>query len=485
MNAEWKKKLGLILSGLLIVGIAFIVTIVLISAGYTYLCEDDFSFEYGTITQIEKYGSSLSAGIHIAWGYAKNWAGTYLANFLLHFIMPYTRWGMPGFHLIMIFVSLLYIVALEFLIRSFKLSKNASLFFFLLSLLISFCLSGTSNNRELFLWYTGSLNYTLEMAVGFISVGCTIRIRRENNRKSFWILSSVFAILAGWGSLEVAGAFCAVHLLILAFSFSKLKEKKAYILPFSLSFLAALTNALAPGYHNRIVGEGGGDTPIIEVVKNTFKCIYAEGKSMFKSPIFIIICLLAFLFVVFSHEFLQKYTVSSINLLLVLVFAFLAQFVMAFPVILGLNSSVLNSMRTAGTYEILARLIYLFTICSVGLYLRNYEKTVSYIVALTVFLLAIASFVCIDEKNADWENAHLQGTIQDIRSGNLVNNYRMREYVLAQCENAEPGSDVVLCVKSYDNKMSYGMWAADDPNYMVNQFIAYLFELDSFIVYYQ
>lgn len=128
MNVEWKKKLDLILRGLLFIGIAFIVVIVLISVGYTYLCEDDFSFEYGTITQIEKYGSSLSAGIHMTWEYAKARQGTYLANFLFHFIMPYTRWGMPGFHLVMICLALLYIGSLEFLVRSFKLSKNASLF---------------------------------------------------------------------------------------------------------------------------------------------------------------------------------------------------------------------------------------------------------------------------------------------------------------------------------------------------------------------
>ena len=323
------------------------------------------------------------------------------------------------------------------------------------------------------------------MALGFVSVGSMIRICKGENSKIYWIVSSVCAVLAGWGSLEVAGAFCAMHLLLLTFSFTKLREKKMLFSSFALSFLAALTNSLAPGNFLRLDSEGGGDTSIIGVVNNTFRCMLVEGESVLKSPIFIVACLLAFLFVIFSNEFLGEYTVSLIKFLVALVFAFLIQFVMAFPVLFGLNSDSLCSSRTEGTYEILARLVFIFVICCFGLCIRNFGKRFSYVVAIVVSLLLLISFAHIDEKNIDWDNAHFQGTMQDIQSGNLLNNYRMREYVLAQCEMADPGSDVVLWVDSYDNRMSYGMGAIEDPNNQVNLFIAYLFGLNSFTIFYQ
>lgn len=91
-----KKQYNLILYVLLIISILTVVMPIIIGAGYTYPCEDDFSFELGGKTMAAAYGN-LSGALHGAYGYYTSWQGTYLANFLWHLIRPYDRGGLSFF----------------------------------------------------------------------------------------------------------------------------------------------------------------------------------------------------------------------------------------------------------------------------------------------------------------------------------------------------------------------------------------------------
>lgn len=484
MRVKWKISTQLIIRILLLLGIAFVVTVAIIGAAYSYPCEDDFSFEFGALDYRLKYASDFSAGLHAAWGMALSRQGAYLASFIFHFITPYSRWGMPGFHFMMIFVTVTFVSSLAYLVKGFKLSKNVSLFLLLMVLGITFCLSGTGNNRELFLWYTGAMSYSFETALGFFSLGCFIRILEGDNKKLLWIGSCTLALLGGWGSLEIAGGLCALHLFVVALIIKRVKQRKALIIPFVFSFLGALTNALAPGNFARFSEEVVEDTSLLTGIKNTFVCLFEENKFMFKSPLFLAICLLTLLIVVFCKTDFSKYTISLFELSVVFVFTILTQLIMIFPVTYGYHSITMGTMRTAGIYEIFARILYLMLFISFGLYLKNREIKIAIIASVCFALVVGIVFMNIDNKKIDWENAQVQCTIQDMQSGNIVKNYKLREYILGVCGQAEPGSDVEITVIPFDCKFSYGMGADEDPDWQVNRFMAYLFGLDSVTLHY-
>ena len=485
METKWKTRTQLLVKILLLLGIAFIVTVVIIGASYTYPCEDDFSFEYSARDYRMKYGSDFSAGLHASWGMALSRQGAYLASFIFHFITPYSRWGMPGFHFMMILATLSFILALAFLVKSFKLSSNASLLILLMALMVTFGISGTENNRELFLWYTGAMSYSFEAALGLFSLGCFIRIINGENKIILWIGSCLLALLGGWGSLEIAGGLCALHLFLATLIFEKIKQRKILIIPFAVSFLSALTNALAPGNFARFNEEVAEDTSMLTGIKNTFICLFEENKFMFKSPLFLAICVIVLAVALFSKKGFSKYSVSLFGVIVSFCFSIFIQLIMIFPVTYGYHSTDMGAMRTAGIYEIFTRLLYLFLLCSVGIYIKSFGIKIAVISSICFTLVAFIAFLNIDDKKVDWENAQVQSTVADIKSGNIVKNYKIREYILSSCENAEPGSDLVLWPALSDCKFMYGMGATDDPNWQVNQFMSYLFELDSVTIFYQ
>lgn len=72
----------------LIICILIIVIPFVLSSGYTYLCEDDFSFEGGARDGTEQYGQ-IKGAFMTAHRYYMTWQGTYFSNFIWHFVRPY------------------------------------------------------------------------------------------------------------------------------------------------------------------------------------------------------------------------------------------------------------------------------------------------------------------------------------------------------------------------------------------------------------
>lgn len=87
-----KKIINIILYLLLIGAIMAIVMPMLIGAGYTYPCEDDFSWEGAGKEYAVLYGDFFGALVG-TYRYYVMWQGTYLANFLWFFWRPYDRGG--------------------------------------------------------------------------------------------------------------------------------------------------------------------------------------------------------------------------------------------------------------------------------------------------------------------------------------------------------------------------------------------------------
>lgn len=486
MNAKWKLDSKKIIQILLIAAICIIAVIALVGAGYTYPCEDDFSFDAGAVDLIEKYGSALNGAWRATWGFARSNQGTYLFNFLIHFLLPFVRWGLPGFHVFMIFFTLFYVFSLRFALKGINWGNNARLFFMLVVLLITFCLCGTQNNKELFFWYTGAMNYTLEISFSFISLGCFFRAVNGDDRKRLLVFGAITGLLASWGNLEISGINCAFLLLGLALNIDAFKKTKKLVIPFVFAFLGAVTNLAAPGNFIRAdesINEG--HSKVSDALRDLISCFKMENKVIFKSPIFLLILVVTFIVVIFCKEKIFEQNISFVNLLILVVVDVLIQMLVMFPVLLGNRASTLSSMRTAGSFEITARLLYVLLVICFAIFVKQYGRVQTFIALGGMVALALVAFICIDEKNCDWENAQVQCTIQDLHSGNLVKNYQVREYVLNACQMAEPGSDVVLWVPLYNTKSTYGMGITENPEWFVNVSVAQYYDLHIVAVFYE
>ena len=115
---EWdvmdKKKIGhAVIYTLLVICILAVVMPIIIGAGYTYPCEDDFSFEMGG-----KVHDSFLGALKGAYGYYMTWQGTYLSNVLWYLVRPYDRGGMLGFRLVMLTLSVLLVLAIYFMVKT-------------------------------------------------------------------------------------------------------------------------------------------------------------------------------------------------------------------------------------------------------------------------------------------------------------------------------------------------------------------------------
>lgn len=151
MNKQKRQQIIiLILEIAMIIGIAVIGLTILYSALYTYPAEDDFSFESAVKDLIRDYGGQWAGAVQGTIRYEKTRQGAYLASFLLHFIVPFTRWGMPGFHVVMFALDVFFFGALWFATKTFLKRKESALFFMLMEMTALFCLKNTLCNIEFF-----------------------------------------------------------------------------------------------------------------------------------------------------------------------------------------------------------------------------------------------------------------------------------------------------------------------------------------------
>lgn len=202
----------------LVAGILSIVIPFVLSEGYTYLCEDDFSFEAGARDAAEEYGK-VKGAFFAAHRYYMTWQGTYFSNFIWQTVRPYMRWGMPGFHAVMIFGAVVFFWSLYVAIRTICKEKifAMSICFLVLSAVLS--MEETFGLKELLFWYTGAVNYTWVLAASLLTLALQLKIREEQNKRKQWMLagvSIVTALIGSGGALMITAVQCACLLLVLA-----------------------------------------------------------------------------------------------------------------------------------------------------------------------------------------------------------------------------------------------------------------------------
>lgn len=478
------KEIGLrILRIVMIIGIVAIVGMMLISAGYTYMVEDDFSFEGASLDLVEKYGSHLKGAIMGGIRLAKESQGTYLFNFLIHYVNAYNRGGLPGMHVVMITVVLGFFGAFFYMLKGIIKNKTYLCFFMLLGSVAICCVTGSAADRDYFFWYTGAMNYTVEMALSFLSTGMVIRLlKREKTKWPQVIACSIISFLASGGALCVSAANCAWILIVYGLNLKNLKDDKKMITPFITAFLGALGSTLNPGnFPKTYANQSEGHVTLGDAIRDTFVCFGNEHKSLFGSPVFLLVLFLTFASVFLLGKFIDR-KVSLGMLLFATGSTLVTQILVMFPVLLAYHKDYLSSPRTQATYEIVAKLMYIFVAVMLALWLRGLEIKMKLIPVGAALIVALGLFVVSDHKTGDYD-CYFGQVFRDFTSGALLGNYHNREYELACLEMADPGSDLVLFMKNnVPVESAYGMGIGDSPDLFCNTCAAGMFRLNSVAV---
>jgi hypothetical protein len=482
------KKFKWILYAVLIIAILTVTIPVVIGCGYTYLCEDDFSYEAGARDAAEIYGSSFAGAVHKVYNYAMVNQGTYTPTFLLHFIRAYYRWGFTGFHAVMIMNALFYILALFFLIRVLLKDKLSTLIVLLAACIASFNVFRTDGDKELFFWYTGALSYTLEIAFACIALAFCVLSKNETairRKRIYLFLSAAAGFIASGGALEVTALNCAWLLLMLVLYRKEVRTKRILLWPFAVSLLGALINVLAPGNYVRArEASSEGHITLADAIRDTFTCYHDETAFIFGSVLFVAVLAVVFTACMICKTTVFRNGISNTMILLLIPAVFMVQYLTMFPVTFGYHAASLIHMRTTGTYEITARFMYLFYVICLAQWCRAHIRVKAVPIAAAA-VTVIAAFIISGNIEQDFTNGFSCEIMSDYCSGRMKNVFESRKSVMNDLEAADDGTDAVLNVSlRMDFKSMYGMGLTDDINSMCNRSAAGLFHLKSVSITY-
>ena len=485
-SLDAKKVSRVIIYTMLVIGILRVIVPIIIGAGYTYPCEDDFSWEMGGKILSEKYGGFLGALVG-AFNYYRSTQGTYLANFLWHFIRPYDRAGMLGIQLAVISLIIFLIFAIGFLMKSMVKEWGTTLALALIAYIIVFNTSRFSLEQEFLYWYTGNINYALSTSLACITLGITVLIKREENLKrghNLAVLGAFTGFLASGCSLQVTSFNCSWLLLMLLLCYKEVLEKKIIAYPFAGAFLGALINACAPGYHGRIEwAYGEAEYGILDALKDTVVCWKHEWNIVIGTKFLIILLLISFIICIVCKVTIYEQGISTGKMLFLIPAMVAIQYFSAFPVVLGYRSSDLCFSRTTYTYELLVKFTLFFIVISFAQWFREHVK-VSVFVPSGVALVLIAVIIFKYNITDEIKQGYSYNVAKELKEGTIQEVYEFREKVLELVANSEKGTDVYLRVPAVPGTgIMYGMGLTEEPC-SCNEHVAIYFGFESVAVEY-
>ena len=472
----------------LVAGILSIVIPFVLSEGYTYLCEDDFSFEAGARDAAEEYGK-VKGAFFAAHRYYMTWQGTYFSNFIWQTVRPYMRWGMPGFHAVMIFGAVVFFWSLYVAIRTICKKKilAMSICFLVLSAVLS--MEETFGLKELLFWYTGAVNYTWVLAASLLTLALQLKIGEEQNKRKQWMLagvSIVTALIGSGGALMITAVQCACLLLVLALSYDEIREKKLIAVPFLTAFAGALWNACAPGNFARndsTMSEYGYG--VCEALRDTLFCWKEHIAKVINKPLFILILAAVFMVTaIWGRKMISK-GVSHIKLFMVMAVMLATQYLAAFPAVLGYHG-IMDSARTVSTFDMIIKMTLIFAVMTLAQWSAEHIGMINKILMAILVVSVVFGIICRSEIKESIKEGYTYNLMKELYNGTVRDVYKVREATLSQLDSAADGEDVIVYSNPIpSNKTMYGMGLQVDSEALVNRSAAGLFKLNSVTVIYK
>lgn len=500
---------------LLICIILLLVVPLLLGAGYTYPSADDFIFENGS-NEWANMAGSIRGRLLAAWNYFMTWEGRYISNLVLFIFLPFTRFGLKGFRITMVMLSLFFVISLLFMVNGVinfsQLSedvKNKSskrikkLFLCAILLFAALGLPGTWIGKEIFYWYTGAVGYLLGINNLFLSIGCFFQANCcGGNRRTCYICSIVFGFIASGSCPQIAAFVCSWHLIaLLTVILSTEARKKQFhfwnICPFFVSFLGAVINAASPGSlrRSRITMGDGVDYGLTDAIKDTFVCQMDELGQILRDPLFIVLLITLFLvYAVFELRggVRKKRLTTWIDVFSVICSVLVSQFLCIFPVVLGYHGRGLCNDRTKYTAEFEIRISIIFAVVYVAKYIsqirlakRRHSKFLLPAVVMGGIFICTLGFLSLKEHEEEVGYGYSFELIRELSSGTVQEVFALRNEVLNMLEAAEDGTDVYLQMPMLPaTRVTYSQGISSESGEQTNQAVAAMFHLNTVAVEY-
>ncbi len=499
----------------LLTGIILLLTIpLLLGAAYTYPAADDFIIENGSTEWANAMGS-VRGHFLAAWNYYMTWEGRYVSNLLLFTILPYTRFGLNGFRIVMVILSAFFEFSLFFMvngiinfsqpaegIEAWHGRQNRKLFLYAVLLFAALGLPGTWIGREIFYWYTAAVGYLVGINSLFLSIGCFFLANCRSQKRRYYISSVLFAFIAAGTCPQVASFVCSwqlIALLVVILSAESYRKQFYFwiILPVLVSFFGAVINATSPGSMRRselTMEEEGINYGLIDAVKDTFVCHKEELGQILRDPMFIAVAITLFLICIFFGEKVLKKErpVNWFSAFLVVCSVIISQYLCIFPVILGYHGTGLYNDRTKYTADFEIRFSLIFTIIYAALcisqMLPDKEKRNRFFYLLGVLcgiFLCTAGFLFLNHSMKETGYGYSFELIREFTNGTVQDVFSIRKEVLYALEAAEDGTDICLEMPSLPpTRVTYSQGIADVPGEQTNEAVASMFHLNSVVVKY-
>lgn len=413
-----------------------------------------------------------------------------MSTFLESYIRPYTRWGLPGYHAVMLVNAGIFLAAMYYLIRKIFKEHTGALFVMLVTVMAVFLMPGTEGLRELFYWFTGAMANTVLLSLAFLSAGLFLAAKDAVSGKketACIACSAVCGFFASAGSLQVTSPNCAWLLAALILSGRDiLKTRRRLLIPFFSAFAGAVINTVAPGNYVRAEISDAG-IPWREGLSNTVVYYTGEMKGVLGTRAFLILLAITLVVSVMLRLKVCQGGMPSGKLAVTLIGSMLVQFFTAFPVILANHTDTLGAYRHIAVNRMVYKLMCLFFIlCAAQWAGERFGTKINrrMLVALSVLLLlggALAGSV-----RGEVESSFSYCSYLDLQDGSLRDAYATREYILSVLALLPEGTDAQITapVRAYP-RTAYGMGLLDDTEWIVNRSAAGLFGLNSVSVTYQ
>lgn len=450
---------------------------------YTFLSEDDFASESGGAIGAAEYQSAIVGSFYKTVNIYKTMQGCYTPMYLDHLFIPYTRFGLPGFHAFMFFFVASFIaslIALSFLLVK---DKTASLATSLVALMSVFAMSYTSKDTDIMFWYTETLGFTLMMAFLFFALFLSILSFRTKGVKTAVCIagSSVLAFLASGASLTVVAVNCTVLLAVIIIEFDEFKKRKHLAIPFVFGFIGAIINSVAPGNFLRADESlTPGHETLLDGIRDTFDCFFTFLPRACDIVFVLAIVALIALCIVYRVQ-VFKDGITGIKMIVVVVGVVLLQIAELFPAAYGSHSTEINSHLQI-EHIITARLTFIFVALCFSQWLReNVLDKVGDTEKLNLILKCVCSvavllLLVLPASRTIMSDSFTARTYRDTRSGAFVRVYRVREYELSYFEMADDGTDAILYLPWDTSSESLpGMGLGADCEWFVNRSAANMF----------
>ncbi len=514
MNAK-AKLIGRWIITVLLTGVNLILAVpLLIGAGYTYPAADDFINASTAAQWIANLGP-VKGPLCAAWNFFMEWEGRYTSNLLIFTILPFNRFGLNGFRIVMVLISFCFVLSLFFMVNAAinfaeaaesegsKHSKwNKKLFLSAVLLFAALGLPGTWIAREITYWYTAALSYLMGINCLFISLGCFLSANCHEKNKGYYICSILLAFVAAGYCPQVVSFVCSW--LLLAFFVVMLSEKPdrkgLYILnllPFLASLCGAIINVASPGSLKRSqTTMGEVNYGILDAVKDTFRCYKDEFDQIWSDPVFIALAVILFLACLFFEVRVgggkNGRPVTWYGALLLLAGVLVSNFLCIFPVILGYHGGGLSNERTEYTAQFEIRFSLLFAVIYIAQYISRIVSEKSKLrgrlyaaCALCGILVCAGGFLFLNDNPEELFSGYAFELTKEISDGTVKEVFCLRKEVLDTLEAAEEGTDVYLQMPPAPaTRTTYSQGISTSPEDQVNGSIASLFHLHSVAVEY-